>query len=39
MLKGADLTWPAVRLDAAVVLAFALLAAAAAAATLGRRVA
>jgi ABC-2 type transport system permease protein len=39
MLKGADLGWPAIQLDTAVVLAFALAAMAAAAATLRRRVA
>ncbi|HSR25202.1 MAG TPA: ABC-2 transporter permease [Candidatus Eisenbacteria bacterium] len=39
MLKGADLGWPGVQLDAAVVLAFGLLAVAAAAPTLRRQVA
>jgi len=39
MLKGADLGWPAIQLDIGVVLAFCLLAVAAAAATLRRRVA
>ena len=39
MLKGGDLSWPSVQLDAGVVLGFGLLAVAAAAATLRRRVA
>ena len=39
MLKGADLGWPGVRLDVVVVLAFGVVALAAAAATLRRRVA
>ncbi|HYW24420.1 MAG TPA: ABC-2 transporter permease [Terriglobales bacterium] len=39
MLKGADLTWPSVQLDAAVVAAFCVLALAGATATLRRQVA
>jgi ABC-2 type transport system permease protein len=39
MLKGASLAWPSIQLDAAVVLAFCVLAMAAAAATLRRQVA
>lgn len=39
MLKGADLTWPAIQLDSGVVLGFCLLAVVAAATTLRRRVA